>query len=33
MNVDQEIWKSVPDWENYYEISNFGRIRNKQTKN
>jgi hypothetical protein len=22
-----EIWKPIPDYENYYEVSNFGRVR------
>lgn len=25
-----EIWKSVPDYENKYEVSNFGRVRNEK---
>lgn len=23
----KEIWKSIPNWENYYEISNHGRVK------
>ena len=26
-----EIWKNVPDYENYYEVSNTGEIRDKNT--
>lgn len=22
-----EIWKDIPDFENYYQVSNFGRVR------
>ena len=25
-----EIWKSVPDYGNKYEVSNFGRVKNKK---
>lgn len=28
----KEEWKQVPDWEVFYEVSNFGRIRNARTK-
>lgn len=28
----KEIWKDIKDWEDYYEISNLGRIRNKKTR-
>lgn len=31
MDVNLEIWKPVPDWEDRYEISNFGRVRNIET--
>ncbi len=27
----KEIWKNVPEWEDFYEVSNFGRARNKKT--
>lgn len=27
----KEIWKDIKDFENIYEISNLGRIRNIQT--
>lgn len=27
-----EIWKDIFGFENYYEVSNFGNIRNKNTK-
>lgn len=26
------IWKDVPDWEDYYEISDSGKVRNKITR-
>lgn len=26
-----EIWKDIPEWENLYEVSNFGNIRSKRT--
>jgi len=29
--VLKEIWKNVPEWEDFYEVSNFGRARNKKT--
>jgi len=25
--VSEEVWSSIPGWEDYYEASNFGRIR------
>ena len=25
--MQEEIWKSVPDWEDYYQVSNLGRVR------
>ena len=28
----EEVWKDVPGWEGYYEVSNFGRARNARTK-
>jgi len=27
----KEIWKDVPEWENFYQVSNLGRARNKKT--
>ena len=27
--MENEIWKDVEEFENLYEISNFGRLRNK----
>ena len=27
-----EIWKDVLHYEGLYEVSNFGRVRNKETK-
>lgn len=27
MNMDNEIWKSMPNYEGLYEVSNFGRVR------
>lgn len=27
----KEIWKPVPDWEGFYEVSNLGRARNSKT--
>ena len=27
--MENEIWKNVEEFENLYEISNFGRLRNK----
>lgn len=29
MNLTKEIWKSVKDYEKYYEVSNFGNVRSK----
>lgn len=29
---DHEVWKPVPGFEDNYEVSNFGRIRNSATK-
>ena len=26
------IWKSIPGWEEYYEVNEFGEVRNKITK-
>lgn len=31
MKNDMEIWIDIPDFENLYQISNFGRIKNKKT--
>lgn len=31
-NNKQEIWKSVFGWENYYEVSNYGRVRSLKRK-
>ena len=31
--MENEIWKDVEEFENLYEISNFGRLRNKEVKN
>lgn len=28
----EEIWKPLPGWDNYYEVSNLGRARNRNTK-
>lgn len=25
------MWKSIPNWENYYEINEYGEVRNKKT--
>ena len=27
------IWKDIPNWEEYYEINNYGEVRNKKSKN
>ncbi len=27
MEILEEIWKDIPEWENRYQISNFGRVR------
>lgn len=27
MNEEEEVWKDIPDYEGYYQASNFGRIR------
>ena len=27
-----EEWKPIKDWEKYYEISNFGNVRNIKTR-
>ena len=33
LNLDNiEIWKPIPNFENYYEISTLGRVRNKSNK-
>lgn len=29
--MNKEIWKDIPEFENYYKISNFGRIKSKKT--
>jgi hypothetical protein len=26
-NMENEIWKDIPEWEGYYQVSNVGRIR------
>lgn len=31
MDTDVEIWKDIPDFEGYYQVSNFGRIKNIKT--
>ena len=28
-DFEGEIWKDVPDWENFYLVSNFGRVKSK----
>lgn len=25
------MWKDIPDWEEYYEINNYGEVRNKKS--
>lgn len=27
--MKEEIWKNIRDYEDYYEVSNFGRVRSK----
>lgn len=29
--MEKEIWKDIPKYEGIYEISNYGRIKNKKT--
>lgn len=26
-NIEEEIWKSIKDYEGYYEVSSLGRVR------
>lgn len=33
LNLKNEIWKNVNDWEDFYQISNFGRVKVKQRTN
>lgn len=28
----KEIWRDIPDWEGYYEISTFGKVRSKERR-
>lgn len=30
--TEKEVWKNIPDWDDDYEVSNFGYVRNKRTK-
>jgi len=30
--VETEIWKDIKDYENLYEVSNFGKVRRKRTQ-
>lgn len=30
LNLEGEVWKDIVEWEEFYEVSNFGRIRAKQ---
>ena len=29
---EEKIWSDVPEYKNLYEVSNYGEIRNKNTK-
>lgn len=31
MTLNKEIWKDIPEYEGLYQVSNLGRIRNKET--
>ena len=28
-NTDEEVWKDIPEYENYYQVSSAGRVRSK----
>ena len=30
--LENEVWKDCVDWEEFYEISNFGRVKSKERK-
>lgn len=30
--MNNEIWKDIPDFENYYQISNYGRVKSLERK-
>ena len=30
--MQNEIWKAIPGYENLYEVSNLGRVRNSKTQ-
>ena len=29
-NLDGEVWKDIPGYEGFYEVSNMGRIKSKE---
>lgn len=33
MRTDKEFWSPIKGYEQYYEVSTFGRVRNRKTKN
>ena len=31
-NLPNEIWKDIPDYEGYYQVSNYGRVKSLERK-